>query len=226
MDTLALTNKLYLLISDKKSLNGKIILNLVKAISQALSAEQRDSTLLILQEVVKKWQQETKGDVPFELSATFELVVKNVLYGKTSSVPFVSIGCFEQFGWIFCRRVADSAVEAAVDALDDVVEDAVDALDDVVEDAVDAVVGAAVDVVEDVVGAAVDEGSVVDDEAVKSVSSVLDTVVQEMDVAVGNVLNSPKLFSQEHAPEPVQLPVNTVVQKTLKKLSKKSDRRE
>jgi hypothetical protein len=214
MNTEAVINKVYYLISNESVLNGEVLLNLVKSISKALSAEQRGSTLSVLREIVEKWQKETKGVVPFELEATFELVVKSVLEGSLK-VPAVSTRCLEQFGWFLCRRVA-AVVPGAVEDISGAV---------VVASAVVAPVVVAPVVVAPVVAPVV-AAPVADD---VSVSSVLDAVIEEIAVSVSATAATEtvplKPLVKEVVPEQVQPVVNLPTRKASNKLSMKSERR-
>jgi hypothetical protein len=190
-------------------LNGEVLLNLVKSISKALSAEQRGSTLSVLREIVEKWQKETKGVVSFELEATFELVVKSVL-GDSLKVPAVSTRCLGQFGWVFCRSVA-AVVPGAVEDI----SGAVVAASAVVAPAVVAPV-----VVAPVVAPVADDASV---------SSVLDAVIEEIAVSVSATAATEtaplKPLVKEVVPEQVQPVVNLPTRKASNRLSMKSERR-
>ena len=211
MDTVV--DKVYPLISNESALNAEILLNLVKSISESLSAEQRDSTFSVLQAIVAKWQKETKGVVPFELEATFELVVKSVVDGSLK-VPAVSTRCLEQIGWLFCRRVA--AVVPGV------VEDISAAAVAASAAASAATVAAAASVA---ASAAVDAAA---SDAV-SVSSVLDAVIEEVAVSVSATaateIDPLKPLVKEVVPEQVQPVVNLVTRKASNRLSMKSERR-
>jgi len=224
MDTVI--DKVYSVISNEPVLNGEILLNLVKSILESLSAEQRDSTLSVLRATVAKWQKETKGVVPFELEATFELVVKSVL-GDSLKVPAVSTRCLGQFGWFLCRRfaAAEDISGCAVSASSPVVDPVVAA--PVVAPAVVASAVVASAVVAPVVAAPVVAAPVADD---VSVSSVLDAVIEEIAVSVSATAAATetaplKPLVKEVVPEQVQPVVNLVTRKASNRLSMKSERR-
>ena len=228
MKTDAVINKLYPFISNESRLSPDVLLNLVKSISDSLSAEQRDSTLSVLREIVAKWQKETKGVVPFELEATFELVVKSVLEGSSVKVPSVSTRCLEQFGWFLCRRVAAVVPEAFEDISGAVVAASAAVAPAVVVAAPVVVVAAPVVVVAaPVVVAPAVVASVADD---VSVSSVLDTVIEEVVVSVAATAATEtvplKPLVKEVVPEQVQPVATPLGRKTSNRLSMKSDRRE
>jgi len=212
MDTVI--DKVYSVISNEPVLNGEILLNLVKSILESLSAEQRDSTLSVLRATVAKWQKETKGVVPFELEATFELVVKSVL-GDSLKVPAVSTRCLGQFGWFFCRSVA-AVVPGAVEDISGCAVSASSPVDTAV--------------VDPVVVAPVVVAPVADD---ASVSSVLDAVIEEIAVSVAATVAATaatetaplKPLVKEVVTEQVQPVVNLVTRKASNRLSMKSERR-
>ena len=213
MDTVV--DKVYPLISNESALNAEILLNLVKSISESLSAEQRDSTLSVLQAIVAKWQKETKGVVPFELEATFELVVKSVVDGSLK-VPAVSTRCLEQIGWLFCRRVA--AVVPGV-------------VDDISAAAVAASVAASVAVASAATASASASAAVdaVASDAV-SVSSALDAVIEDISVVVAAAAATTETVQEPVVKEAVREQVQHVAslsqRRTLNRISMKSDRRE
>ena len=100
------------------------------AVAFVLAAELTSSPELdkALQEVVEKWLQETKGVVPFEIEATCETVVKQVLASKgDDTVKATSVGCLSYFASLFCRYVSADVPKGAKDAVYAV--DAVDAVD-------------------------------------------------------------------------------------------------
>ena len=182
--------KVYPLLANVKELDSNTVKTVVSTLRTFVTA---DDALAVLRAAVTKWQQETKGVVPFELDATFEAVVSLAFASEAETkkkVVAVGVGCFSYFYSLFCRSVrtveqtlvtdlsgaiVDSSLPQGVkDIALDVVGDVAKAVDDVVK-AVDNVVKAVDDKV-----AAVDNkvAAVVDD---KVAAAVVDNKVDTVD---------------------------------------------
>jgi len=161
-----LVQKVLPLLQNVKTLDADLLKNVVKTLSESVSAEQKGLALEALREAVKRWQQETKGALPFELEATFDIVVDTV-FSELPTVEAVLKSSFVQkLLALFCAHCC-SASAVSVDEVSAVV-----AADEVVA-------VAAATVVPEVV--AVEVATVVP-EVVAVVSEVV-TVVPETPVA-------------------------------------------
>lgn len=155
----SLVDKAVATLTDVKTLDAKSLTGAVKVVAAELTSS--PEVLKVLQEVVAKWRQETKGVVPFEVEATFELVVKQVLDGKggdaVKTVEVASVGCLRYLASLFCRYAAAEApkvVKEVVDAVAEVAPDAVKGAVETTGDALVAAVQAAAAVVSEEVAAA------------------------------------------------------------------------
>ena len=136
-----LVAKVLPLLSGQTALNVELVTNIVSVLRANLTAEQKGFALQVLQAVVTKWRQETKGvTVPYEVEASFELVVAAAFSGDKAAVvadvETVAVSCWDQFLVSLCRKaVADlpavvQKVEAAVEksSVPESVKQAVDAV--------------------------------------------------------------------------------------------------
>jgi len=175
----SLVDRVYPLLADTKTLDSKVIKDIVSTLRSSVSA---DEALAVLRATVARWQLKTKGAVPFDLEAAFEGIVYGVF--SVDAVALAGGDCISQFYSLFCRsvkqvvvndlsgavvalskEVADvaEAVEAASEAASEAVVAASDAVEAAVVAASDAVVAAsdAVEAASEAVVAAVDSGTVV-----------------------------------------------------------------
>jgi len=178
----SLVDRVYPLLADTKTLDGKVIKDIVTTLRSSVSA---DEALAVLRATVARWQLKTKGAVPFDLEAAFEGIVYGVF--SVDAVALAGGDCISQFYSLFCRSVKQVVVNdlsGAVVALSKEVADVAEAVEAASEavvaasDAVEAVVETASEAV-----AAVDSGTVVSEvlAAVEAVAaSEAGTVVSQV----------------------------------------------
>ena len=230
MDTLVA--KVLPLLSGKTVLNVELVTNVVSVLRENLTAEQKSLALQVLQAVVTKWQQETTGvTVPYEVEASFELVVASAFSGDkaavVANVEVLAVSCWDQFLASLCRAaVADipavvQKVEATVDASSSVPESVKKAVDAVVENiaavVTDAASAAAVSVDADAQKNAVNTAATVPATSVGVAAA--DVPVAAADVPVAGVpavgvpvvdAAEPPASAQEQPLQPQPSPVNVV----------------
>ena len=178
-----LVQKVLPLLQNVKTLDADLLKNVVKTLSESVSAEQKGLVLEALREAVKRWQQETKGALPFELEATFDIVVDTV-FSELPTVEAVLKSSFVQkLLALFCAHCCSAsavAVEVAtVASVDEVVAVAGEAVTVAAEAAT--VAAEAVTVVPEVVAVAAEAATVVPE--VVAVVAEVATVVPETPVA-------------------------------------------
>ena len=134
-------DKVYPLLANVKTLDSKVIKNIVGALRTSVSA---DEALAVLRATVARWQLKTKGVVPFELEATFESIVYGVF--SVDAVALAGGDCMSQFYSLFCRSVKQVLVNdlsGAVVAVSQEVMNVAKIVDSKVESLVETAVDAA-----------------------------------------------------------------------------------
>ena len=178
-------DKVYPLLANVKTLDSKVIKNIVGALRTSVSA---DEALAVLRATVARWQLKTKGVVPFELEATFESIVYGVF--SVDAVALAGGDCMSQFYSLFCRSVkqvlvndlsgAVVAVSQEVMNVAKIVDSKVESLVETAVDAAAAVEASAVAAVE----AVAVEASAAVQAAVVEASAAVQAAVVEASAAV------------------------------------------
>lgn len=174
-------DKVYPLLANVKTLDSKVIKNIVGALRTSVSA---DEALAVLRATVARWQLKTKGAVPFELEATFEGIVHGVF--SVDAVALAGGDCMSQFYSLFCRSVKQvlaNDLSGAVVAVSQEVMNVAKIVDSKVESLVETAVDAAAAVEASAV-AAVEAVAVEASAAVVEASAAVQAAVVEASAAV------------------------------------------
>jgi len=184
-----LVQKILPLLQNVKTFDTDLLKNVVKTLRESVSAEQKGLVLEALREAVKRWQQETKGVLPFELEATFDIVVDTVFLEFPTVEAVVKSSFVQKLLALFCAHCCSAssvAVEVATVAsvVDEVVAVAGEAVTVAAE--VATVVGEAVTVAVEAATVAGEAATVVPEVVAVAVETV--TVVSEVVAVVSEVV--------------------------------------